>query len=102
MKKLLGLLLVLIAAVALFLLVTPSKIDPLAWDAPKAPSLTGVMEPNDTLMKAELLGKGQLNGPEDTAIDSQGRVYGSQQDGSIARIGNDGKVSDPQGWRAGW
>lgn len=92
MKKLLGLLLVLIAAVALFLLVTPSKIDPLAWDAPKAPSLTGVMEPNDTLMKAELLGKGQLNGPEDTAIDSQGRVYGSQQDGSIARIGSDGKV----------
>lgn len=92
MKKLLGLLLVLIAGIALYLLLTPSKIDPLAWDAPKAPAMTGVMEPNDTLMKAELLGKGQLNGPEDTAVDAQGRVYGSQQDGSIVRIGSDGKV----------
>jgi len=92
MKKLLGLLLVLIVAAALYLLVTPSKIDPLAWDAPKAPLMTGVMEPNDTLMKAELLGKGQLNGPEDTAVDSLGRVYGSQQDGSIARIDTDGSI----------
>ncbi|MBF7729438.1 SMP-30/gluconolactonase/LRE family protein [Pseudomonas sp. N040] len=92
MKKLLGLLLVLFAGVAAFLALTPSRIDPLAWDAPKAPALTGVMEPNDTLMKAELLGKGQLHGPEDTAVDARGRVYGSQQDGRIARIAADGSV----------
>ena len=92
MKKLLGVLIALLAGVALYLALTPSLIDPLAWDAPKAPPMTGVMEPNDTLMKAELLGKGQLNGPEDTAIDAQGRVYGSQQDGSIIRILSDGAV----------
>jgi Adipocyte plasma membrane-associated protein-like, N-terminal len=78
MKKLLGLLIVLLVGVALYLGLTPSRIDPLAWDAPKAPAMTGVMEPNDTLMKAELLGKGQLHGPEDTALDAQGRVYASQ------------------------
>lgn len=92
MKKLLGLLLVLLTVIALYLAITPSRIDPLAWDAPKAPPMTGVMEPNDTLMKAELIGKGQLHGPEDTAVDSAGRVYGSQQDGSIVRIGSDGGV----------
>lgn len=92
MKKLLGLLLALLIVIALYLAITPSRIDPLAWDAPKAPPMTGVMEPNDTLMKAELIGKGQLHGPEDTAVDSAGRVYGSQQDGSIVRIGSDGVV----------
>lgn len=94
MKKLLGLLLVIILAAALYLIATPSKIEPLAWDAPKAPPMTGVMEPNDTLMKAELLGKGQLHGPEDTAVDAAGRVYGSQQDGSIVRIGSDGSIEN--------
>ena len=92
MKKLLGLLTVLFAGVALYLALTPSRIDPLAWDAPKAQAMTGLLEPNDTRMKAELLGKGQLHAPEDTAVDAQGRVYASQQDGSIIRIGNDGTV----------
>ncbi len=86
MKKLLGLLAALIAATALYLLVTPSPVDPLAWDAPQAPLLTGALEPNDTLMKAELLGRGQVHGPEDTAVDSQGRVYAGLHDGRIVRI----------------
>ncbi len=100
MKKLLGLLLALVAAVAIYLAVTPSPIDPLAWDAPQAPLMTGVLEPNDTLMKAELLGRGQVHGPEDTAVDSQGRVYAGLHDGRIVRIGSDGKVEtfvDTQG-----
>ena len=62
MKKLLGLLVALIAAAAIYLAVTPSPIDPLAWEAPAIPPMTGVLEPNDTLMKAELLGRGQVHG----------------------------------------
>src|SRR5512134_3867834 len=58
MKKLLGLLVLVIAAVALYLAATPSPIEPLAWQAPPAPAMTGMLEPNDTLMKAELLGLG--------------------------------------------
>ena len=41
--------------------------------------MTGVLEPNDTLMKAELLAQGQIHGPEDTAVDAQGRVYAGLQ-----------------------
>jgi sugar lactone lactonase YvrE len=93
MKKLLGLLVLLIAAVAIYLAITPSPIDPLAWQAPPAPAMTGVLEPNDTLMKAELLGRGQLHGPEDTAVDAQGRVYAGLHDGRIVRLETDGSVA---------
>ena len=92
MKKLLGLVVLLALALAVYLALTPSPIDPLAWTPPKAPAMTGVMEPNDTLMKAELLAQGQIVGPEDTAVDSQGRVFAGLDDGRIVRIGADGKA----------
>lgn len=92
MKKLLGLVLLLLLALAGYLALTPSPIDPLAWEAPAAPPMTGVMEPNDTLMKAELLAQGQIHGPEDTAVDAQGRVYAGLHDGQVVRIAADGKV----------
>ena len=91
MKKLLGLLALILVATAAYLAVTPSPIEPLAWQPDPAPKMTGVLEPNDTLMKAELLGKGQIHGPEDTAVDAQGRVYGGLHDGRIIRI-TDGQV----------
>lgn len=100
MNKLLGLLVLPIAAAATYLAITPSPIDPLAWQAPPAPAMTGVLEPNDTLMKAELLGRGQLHGPEDTAVDAAGRVYAGLQDGHIVRLEADGSVAtfaDTQG-----
>ncbi|SDI06782.1 Sugar lactone lactonase YvrE [Pseudomonas benzenivorans] len=92
MKKLLGLLALVIAAAALYLAATPSPIEPLAWQAPPAPAMSGVLEPNDTLMKAELLGLGQVQGPEDTAVDAQGRLYSGLHDGRIVRLGADGSL----------
>ncbi|MCY1277262.1 Strictosidine synthase [compost metagenome] len=92
MKKLLGLVVLLLAGAAGYLAITPSPIDPLAWDAPTPPLMTGVMEPNDTLMKAELLAQGQIHGPEDTAVDGQGRVYAGLHDGRVVRIGEGGQV----------
>ena len=91
MKKLLGLLAIAIAGAAGYLAITPSPIDPLAWQPQPAPLMTGVLEPNDTLMKAELLAQGQIHGPEDTAVDAQGRVYAGLHDGRVVRIA-DGKV----------
>ncbi|MDD0844195.1 SMP-30/gluconolactonase/LRE family protein [Pseudomonas sp. Gutcm_11s] len=91
MKKLLGLLVLLLAGAASYLALTPSPIEPLAWQPQQAPQMTGVLEPNDTLMKAELMGQGQIHGPEDTAVDAQGRVYAGLHDGRVIRI-TDGKV----------
>lgn len=89
MKKIV--LLLVVAAAAYFALV-PSPIDPLPWQAPPAPALSGIMEPNDTLMKAQLLAKGNLQGPEDTAIDAQGRLYAGLQDGRIVQVLDDDSV----------
>lgn len=93
MKKFLGLLALLIAAAAGYLALTPSPIEPQAWQPPPAPLLTGTLEPNDTLMKSELLGQGQIEGPEDSAVDAQGNVYAGLQDGRIVRIGVDGQIA---------
>ena len=91
LKKLLALLVVLLAAAAGYLALTPSPIDPLPWDAAPAPAMTGVLEPNDTLMKAELLAGGQVHGPEDTAVDGQGRVLLVRKHGSSTFIQPGGK-----------
>ncbi|WXL27831.1 SMP-30/gluconolactonase/LRE family protein [Ectopseudomonas mendocina] len=92
MRKLLALLLLLIVAVALCLGLSSSPIQPLSWDAPAPPPLTGTLEPNDTLMKAELIAKGQIEGPEDTAVDTDGRLYTGLHNGQIVRIGADGSI----------
>lgn len=92
MKKLASFLVLLLAALAIYLAFTPSPIDPLAWTPPAAPPLTGVLEPNDTLMKAELLGQGQVHGPEDTAVDKEGRVYAGLADGRVVRFEANGQV----------
>lgn len=89
MKKLLFL--PLLAAIG-YIAFVPSPIDPLPWQAPRAPAMTGVLEPNDTLMKAELLARGQLHGPEDTAVDGAGRLYAGLQDGRIVRVLEDDSV----------
>lgn len=91
MKKILGLVVLLVAGLGVVLSFTPSPIDPLAWQPQTAPQMTGVLEPNDTLMKAELLAQGQIHGPEDTAVDGQGRVYAGLHDGRVVRI-SDGQV----------
>lgn len=99
MKKLFGLLLLVIVAGVVYLLISPSPINPAAWQAPTAPVMTGVLEPNDTLMKAQLIASGKIHGPEDTAIDSRGRIYAGLHDGTIVRIDGDSVATfaDTQG-----
>jgi sugar lactone lactonase YvrE len=94
MKTLIVLLLAVLALPALWLAVTPSPIDPLPFAAASPPSMTGVLAPNDRLQAAELIGTGQLSGPEDTAIDSQGRLYAGLHDGRIVRLNGAGEVEE--------
>jgi sugar lactone lactonase YvrE len=92
MKKIiLGILGILVILVVIFLLQS-APIDPAAYTPPKAPALTGVLAPNHLLQKAELLARGKINGPEEVAVDSQGRVYGGTQNGKIMRLLPDGKL----------
>lgn len=85
----LGLLLGIMVAIWV---VAPSPIDPVAWQPPQAPSMTGRFEPNQALQKSDLLALGEVYGPEDVAVDSQGIVYGGTQDGKIVRVYPNGNV----------
>ncbi len=67
-------------------------IDPLPWEPPPKPPMEGVYAPNLGLVDAQLIAEGLLNGPEDVAIDEQGRLYCGSADGVIHRVWSDGLV----------
>jgi len=92
MKKLMLMFLVLIVGSVGYLLLSPDLIDAAAYEAPDGPPLDGVTASNELLRQAELLAVGEVYGPEDIAVDSQGLIYGGTQDGKIIRVWPDGKV----------
>ncbi len=89
MKKALGLFALLLTGVLALLVFTPSPIDAASYSVEKQAPATAVLAVNNDLLDAELLAKGEISGPEDIAIDSQGRVYGGTDDGKIMRLTGD-------------
>ncbi|SOB76886.1 Sugar lactone lactonase YvrE [Marinobacter sp. LV10R510-11A] len=93
MKWFIAGLLVLFILLGGFLLV-PSPIDAKAWQPPAPETLIGLLAPNEHLRQAELLAKGQVYGPEDTTVNSEGVVFAGTQDGYIVRVFPDGRVEN--------
>lgn len=93
MKWLMGGFLVLVVLLGGFVL-APSPIDAKAWQPPTPEAMTGLLAPNEHLREAELLAKGQVYGPEDTAVNSEGVVFAGTQDGYIVRVFPDGQVEN--------
>lgn len=89
-KRIVLIVVCVILFVALYLFAWPVELAPVAWDAPEAPELTGVYAVNNALAAAERLLEGIASGPEDVAIDSEGRIYGGMIDGRIVRADADG------------
>jgi sugar lactone lactonase YvrE len=69
-----------------YLLLWPVPIQPVAWQAPANPGLTGVFATNDRLRAARPLGIGAHEGPEDIAPGPDGHLYATTLDGTILRI----------------
>lgn len=90
MKKLFGVLLILIITAAAYLLLWPVPIEPVAWQAPTMPKLQGQYAPNQALADVEWLAKGVAVGPEDVDVDKQGRIYGGFADGKVHRFAANG------------
>lgn len=88
--KLVLFLLVLLIPAAVYLLTWPVEIDPVAWTPPPAPPLDGVYAPNTYLDDVERMLDGQFTGPEDIAMDAEGRLYTGVMDGRIVRFNADG------------
>ncbi|OHD62741.1 MAG: gluconolactonase [Spirochaetes bacterium RBG_13_51_14] len=86
MKKAILVVFVIILMLVVYLSVSKSPVDPLAYSPPKKPDMTGVLAPNNLLQGAELLAKGKIDGPEEVAVDGRDRVYGGTWGGKIMRI----------------
>ncbi len=79
----------LIVALAGYLAFWPVPIDPAPFATPPNPGYTGAYEANDRLTGAERLAVGLVHGPEDTAMDAEGRIYTGLEDGRVVRFDPD-------------
>lgn len=86
-------LLLLIVATAAFLLLMPSKVEPVAWTPTPAPSLTsGVYADNQRLKDVERVGASDIDGPEAFLLENDLLITGLH-DGRVIRSSLDGKVT---------
>ena len=88
MKKIIATLIVLGLAWFVF---APGPIDPVAWQPPVDNGFVGDFAENTDLLAAEIIPIEGGAGPEDVAVDTEGRIYGGLHDGRIVRFDNDGK-----------
>ncbi len=84
------LILLIIAALAIYLLLAPVSITPGAWTPPAAPALTGQFQQNTRLSAIERLTLGDGHKPEDIALDAQGRISAGYEDGRLVQLQPDG------------
>ena len=96
LKRILWSLLVIIIVIILYFLVWPVPIDPIAWETPPNPGYTGSFAVNERLKGIETFPIADNHGPEDIALDSQGRIYAATHEGRIVRLNADG--SNPENW----
>lgn len=93
MKKILFGIVGIPAILIMAFLFKSAPIDPAPFTPPDPQALEGVMAPNKLLQNTELLALGKINGPEEVAMDGQGRIYGGTADGKIMRMTIDGRFS---------
>ncbi|MBC8346282.1 MAG: SMP-30/gluconolactonase/LRE family protein [Candidatus Marinimicrobia bacterium] len=74
-----------------YLLFWPVGADPVVWEAPVAPEMTGQFAPNQYLEDAEILGLKDGIGPEDVAVDESGNIFAPYDDGRIIQYDVFGK-----------
>lgn len=89
-KNLRHLLFVLLLALIAFLLLMPTKVQPVNWSPPKAPSLKdGTYAENQRLKAVQRIGAPDIAGPEALLLDAQGFLLSGLQDGRIIRTSPD-------------
>jgi len=89
--KVLRIVLILLALLAAYLLLWPTKVQPVAWSPkPAPPSDKGPFALNDKLKDLQRIAQIGAIGPEGIAIDAAGSIYAGYLDGRVARFAPDG------------
>lgn len=89
-------LLAVLGLAVIYFLAWPVPIDPTRWQAPPDPGYNPPFAVNDHLKGLETLDLGGLHGPEDIALDADGRIYAATKEGIIVRLDKDG--GNPARW----
>lgn len=69
-----------------YLLVAPTPVEPVSWQAPSSEGLVGEFETNDELASLETFSLMGLHGPEGIAVDDAGLLYVSTHEGWILKF----------------
>lgn len=93
MKKLFVILLVALVAFIGYGLFKPDRFAPQRWTPPAAPADEPATQ-SEVLMQAQRLAEGIAHGPEDVAVDREGRLYAGYEDGTIRRFDAEGNASE--------
>jgi sugar lactone lactonase YvrE len=96
LRKILLILPAAVLLLAIYLLTWPVPVEPVAWVAPPSPGYQGPYAVNERLKGLETLSLGGNHGPEDVALDREGRIYAATHEGVIVRLQKDG--GNPQAW----
>lgn len=75
---------------ALYFLLWPVPINPVAWNAPVNRGYVDPFLPNDLLAAATSISLGQYEAPEDATLGSDQRIYVTTRNGMIVRVQNRG------------
>ena len=89
-KKVVGWIVSALVVLVLYLFLWPVPIEPGVWEPPAVPALEGDYAENRVLQRMELFETPETSGPEDVAVDSEGRVYVGVEQGQILRYDADG------------
>ena len=83
---------ILVAAALLtaYLLLWPTRVDPVVWTPPAAPALEGQYAYNEKLKGIQRLAEGIGKGPEAVNVDAVGRVYTGYADGRVVQFSANG------------
>lgn len=81
---------VLLLAAVGYLTLAPVPVEPVAWQAPKAPGYAGPHARNTRLANLQHVALGNEEGPECMALGPDGRLYAAVASGAIVRFNADG------------
>ena len=90
MKHLPKLIALLLALGLAYLLLWPVPVQPVSWNAPKAPGYQGPHAVNDKLSQLTLIDLQGEEGPEHIMIGPDGKLYTTVASGKILRMAQDG------------
>lgn len=82
MYKLLG---AVCIGVISYLLFWPVSVEPIAWQAPEAPSYEDIYQSNSALASFSSLALGDQSGPEGVLVDSSNNIYVTTEQGWVLR-----------------